>query len=72
VRFSNRLEGIDSEGVSFANLHHLEIVLQKSSVEEPNIRQPRPGRKRAGPTFPKLPLPMTLSNSNESMDRCWF
>jgi hypothetical protein len=72
VRFSNRLEGVDSEGVSFTNLHDLGIVIQMLSVIEPSIRQLRAGRKRAGPTFPKLPLPMTLSNSNESMDRCWF
>jgi hypothetical protein len=45
VRFSNRLEGVDSEGVSFTNLHDLEIVIQGSSVKEPNIRQGRPGRK---------------------------
>jgi hypothetical protein len=45
VRFSNRLEGVDSESVSFTNLHDLEIVIQGSSVKELNIRQGRPGRK---------------------------
>ena len=52
VSFSDSFESVDSECVPFTDLHNL--VVSSEVV-------------RLVLTFPKLPLPITFSNSNESI-----
>ena len=52
VGFSDGLESVDSECVAFTDLHNLIVSSEMA---------------RWVLTFPKLPLPITFSNSNESI-----
>lgn len=55
MSFSNGLERINPHGIAFPDLHDLGV--SHCSL----IKESYP------PTLPKLPFPMTLSSSNESI-----